>query len=134
MAIGQIRTNGTSLSTGAGTAAVYGYSPLVIKVAATGGFTATTGGNGVALVEGGYDKAVRAVQQLGSSIWIGAIASGTFVVIVDGPSFNAGAGLTTAGAYGALRDAMAAATGVAVGSVTVTTSTALVGDGTFTFA
>jgi len=112
----------------------YGYTPLVIKVAATGGFTANSGGGTTAITEGGYDKAVRAIETLGSVIWLGAQTDNTFTAVVDGPSFNAGAGATTSGAYGALRDAMSSATSVSVGSVTVTTSSALNGAGTFTFA
>lgn len=129
MAIGQIRTNGAPAAAG-----FYGYQPLVIKVAATAGFGADTGGAGTAIVEGGYTKAVRAMQQFGSIVVLGAQTANTFTAIVDAATFNAGPGAVTSGAYGALRDAMAAATGVAVGSVTVTTSSALNGDGTFTFA
>lgn len=131
MALGQVKVNG-KLAAGA----FYGYQPLVILVAATGKFTATTGGTSQAdpLVEGGYDKAIRAVQQLGSTIIVGAQTANNFAVIVDGATFNAGAGLTTAGAYGALKDALVSAVGGSVGNYTVTTSSALNGDGTFTFA
>ena len=113
--------------------AFYGYTPLVIKVAATSGFAANTGGSGSAIVDGGYEKAVRAMEQFGSIVWLGAQTANTFVAIVDGSTFNTGPGATTTGAYGALRDAMATATGVSVGSVTVTIATVLAGDGTFTF-
>jgi hypothetical protein len=114
--------------------AFYGYSPLVIKVAATAGFGANSVSNGV-ITDGGYEKAVRAIQQFGSVVWLGAQSANAFTCIVDGPTFNNGAGLPggVGGSYGALRDAMAAATGVAVANVTVTTSSALNGDGTFTF-
>jgi len=131
MALGQAKVNG-KVATGA----FYGYQPLVIKVADSGsGFTAATGGTSAAdpLVEGGYDKAVRALQTLGSTIWVGTQANATFTVIVDGATFNAGAGQTTAGAYGALKDALASQ-GFTVGNLTVTTSSALNGAGTFTFA
>jgi hypothetical protein len=131
MALGQVKVNG-KVATGA----FYGYQPLVIKVADSGnGFTAATGGTSQAdpLVEGGYDKAVRALQTLGSTIWVGAQANGTFTVIVDGATFNAGAGQTTSGAYGALKDALASQ-GFTVGNLTVTTSSVLNGAGTFTFA
>lgn len=112
--------------------AFYGYSPLVIKVADSGsGFTATTGGGTSAIVEGGYDKAVRAMETLGSIVWLAGQTNASFVAIVDGPSFNAGAGATTTGAYGALKDALAGA-GFTVSNLTVTTSTVLAGAGTFT--
>lgn len=115
--------------------AFYGYTPLVIKVADSGNsFTANSGGAGSAITEGGYEKAVRAIQQLGSVVWLGAQANGSFTAVVDGPTFNAGAGATTSGAYGALKDAIVAATGATVGNLTVTTSSVLNGAGTFTFA
>lgn len=129
MAIGQVRVNGAPAAGG-----FYGYQPLVIKVAATNVGTADSGGNGSAIVEGNYSKTVRAVQQLGSMVVLGAQTNNTFACIVDGATFNGGAGQTTAGAYGALKDAVASATGISVGSITITTSTALNGDGTFTFA
>jgi hypothetical protein len=110
---------------------------LVIKVAdSQSGFTATTGGTSqsVPLVEGGYDKGIRAVETLGSIVWAGDQTNASLCVIVDGATFNAGAGATTSGAYGALKDAVASATGMGVGNLTVTTSSVLNGAGTFTFA
>jgi hypothetical protein len=111
--------------------AFYGYTPLVIKLACTGGFTANSGGAGSAITEGGYEKVVRAVQQLGSIVWLGAQNDDALTVIVDGPTFNAGAGATTSGAYGALKDAVLA-NRAGSGSLTVTTSSTLAGAGTFT--
>jgi len=113
--------------------AFYGYTPLVIKLACTGGFTANTGGAGAAIVDGGFERVVRAVQQLGSIVWLGAQNDDSLTVIVDGPTFNAGAGATTSGAYGALKDAVLA-NRAGSGSLTVTTSSVLNGAGTFTFA
>lgn len=132
MAIGQVKTNGKVAA-----GAFYGYQPLVIKIADSGsGFTAATGGTSQAdpLVEGGYDKAVRGIQQLGSIVWMGAQTNASVCAIVDGATFNAGPGATTAGAYGALKDAIASATGISASNLTVTTSSALNGAGTFTFA
>ena len=131
MAIGQVKVNGKVAS-----GAFYGYQPLVLKIADSGsGFTAATGGTSQSapLVEGGYDKAVRAIQTLGSIVVMGAQTNASIAVIVDAATFNAGAGATTAGAYGALKDALASQ-GFTVGNLTVTTSSALNGDGTFTFA
>ena len=129
MAIGQVRVNGAPAA-----GAFYGYQPLVLKIAATNVGTADSGGNGSAIVEGNYTKTVRAVQQLGSMVVMGAQTNNTFACIVDAATFNNGAGLTTSGAFGALKDAVASATGIAVGNITVTSSSTLNGDGTFTFA
>lgn len=124
----QSRFNGAAAA-----GAFYGYTPLVIKLACTAGFTANSGGAGSAIVEGGYEKVVRAVQQLGSVVWLSAQNDDALTVIVDGPTFNAGPGATTSGAYGALKDAVLA-NRAGSGSLTVTTSSVLNGAGTFTFA
>ena len=113
MALGQIKVNGKASAT-----TVYGYQPLVVKVAKTGAFTATTGGAPDALVEGGYEAAMLKVMQFASIVFMGAQSANSFCVIVDGASANI--------------DALTASF-VADGA-TVTTSTVLNGDGTFTFA
>jgi hypothetical protein len=114
--------------------AFYGLAPLVLKVADSGsGFTAASGGGTSAITEGGYDKAVRAVESLGSIVWLGTQADATFTCIVDSATFNNGAGATTSGAYGALKDALYGA-GFTIVNLTITTSSALNGAGTFTFA
>ena len=117
--------------------AFYGLQPLVIKVTDSGNnFTATTGGGTSALVEGGYDKMVRAVETLGSIVWLGAQANGSFTAVVDGATFNAGGDTTNTGAYGILKTlatAVADDVGTA-GTIAITTSTELNGAGTFTFA
>jgi len=121
--------------------AFYGYTPLVIKIADSGSrfaadtVDATTG----VITENGYSKAVKAIQSLGSIVLLGAQTSASITVIVDQPSFNQGAGATTSGTFGALKDAMAgagilSAANVASGNLTVTVSSALNGAGTFTFA
>ena len=119
--------------------AFYGYSPLVIKVAdsATTSFSAdTVNATTGAITDGGYSKAVRAIQSLGSIIILGARSSeAAFCAIVDGPSFNAGGGAITTGAYGALKDAMVLAGVTAtVGNLTVTTGTSMANTGAFTLA
>ena len=129
----QAKVNGVLSAAGA----VYGYDPLCIKIAdSTNGFTVgTQSADGVAAsVEGGYDKVIRAIQTLGSTILISAQANGAISVVVDGATFNAGPGATTAGAYGALKDAVVA-TGVAdVGDLTITTGTVFASTGAFTLA
>lgn len=111
-----------------------GYQPLVIKVENNGVFTANTGGGTTAIVEGGYAKAVKALQTVGSIVWLGTQTANSFTAVVDGATVNRGAGATTAGTWGALKDALASEVGGAAGDFTVTSSNALNGAGTFTFA
>ena len=113
MALGQIKVNGVPSAT-----AVYGYQPLVVKVAKNGGFSATQGGAGVPIVEGGYAQAVRTVEQFASIIILGAQSNDSFAVVVDGASANI--------------DALTAAFEAMGG--TVATATVLGGNGAFTFA
>jgi hypothetical protein len=65
------------------------------------------------------------------SAWLGTAAFGRdgYNKVMCG-SLNS----TTTGAYGALKDAVASATGMGAGNLTVTTSSVLNGAGTFTFA
>lgn len=120
--------------------AFYGLQPIVVNIAATGKFTADTvtsggGTSGDILVsEGGYAKAVKALETLASIVWLGTQANDSFTAVVDGTSFNTGAGATTAGTYGALKDSLVSECGGSAGNYTVTISTALNGAGTFTFA
>jgi len=117
--------------------AFYGYSPLVIKIADSGNsFTADTvnGTTGV-ITEGGYSKAVKGIQAVASIVILGARTDATAIcAIVDYPSCNQGAGATTSGTFGALKDAIAAATGATVGNLTVTSGTVLANTGAFTLA
>ena len=121
--------------------AFFGYTPLVIKITDSGErFTAdSVNGTTGAITEGGYALAVKAIQSLGSIVWLGAQLNASITVIVDQPTFNTGAGATTAGVYGALKDAMVgagilSAANVVSGNLTVATSSVLNGAGTFTFA
>lgn len=62
-----------------------GYPMTFLKVVANSSqFTADTGGSGVAIVEGGFTKAIRAIQTVASIVYIGTRADGQFVVAVDG--------------------------------------------------
>lgn len=119
--------------------AFYGYTPLVVKIAASGKFTAdTVNATTGAITDGGYAKTVKALQTVGSIVWLGAQTANTFAAIVDYPSVNQGdgaggnAGATTG--FGALAATLAATLGGAASDYTITTSSALNGDGTFTFA
>ena len=114
--------------------AFYGYSPLVVKISNTGTFTADSGGGASAIVQGGYSKALTAVQTVGSVVWLGAQTNNSFSCIVDAPTFNLGSGDTTTGIFGALKDALVAECGGLAVEYQVTTSTVFNGAGTFTFA
>lgn len=119
--------------------AFYGYTPVAILVTASGKFTADTVNSTTgAITDGGYAKAVKAVQTVGSIVWLGARASGTFAAVVDFPSLNQGDGMGgNAGAttgFGALKAALAAACGGSASDYAITSATELNGDGTFTFA
>lgn len=114
--------------------AFYGLQPLVIKIADSGsGFTADSGGGTTEITEGGYTKGIRALQTVASIVWLGAQTNASLCAVIDSGTANNGAGATTAGAWGALKDALADA-GFTVGNLTVTTSSTLNGAGTFTFA
>jgi hypothetical protein len=103
-----------------------GYQPLVIQIAETGKFTAdtvvTNASGARAITDGGYANAIKAVQSLGSVLAVSSQTANNICFMVDEPTFNAGGGLTTSGAYGALHDALVAACGS--GTYTVTTNSA----------
>jgi hypothetical protein len=110
--------------------AFYGYQPMVLVLGATGGFLAdTVDGNTSVITEGGFTKTTQVVETFGSIVWMGEQDDDSFACVVDGPSFNKG----EAGDFAEL---VTAVTAVRDGSanVTVTTSAALNGDGTFTLA
>lgn len=136
MAIGQVRTNGApaigSVTAGGGFN-IGGYQPRLIKFAQTDVATADTGGSGSAIVEGNRTKAIRAIAQFGTILATDtASATTALTVLVDDATFNKGAGATTAGAYGAVIDAVAAATGTS--AATVTTSAGFTSAGVWTLA
>ena len=120
--------------------AFYGYSRLVIKIADSGSsFTAdSVDGTTGAITEGGYAKAVKGIQAVGSIVLLGARTDATAIcAIVDSPTFNqgdgvAGSGVTTG--FGALKAAIVAATGATLGNLTVTSGTVLANTGAFTLA
>jgi len=129
-------TRGLKVHGQAAPGAFFGYTPLVIKVtdSATTSFTADTTDTATGVItEGGYSKAVKAMQTLGSIIWLGARTDAQyFTCIVDQPSFNAGGGAITTSAYGALKDAMVLAGVTAtVGNLTVNAYTTLTNQAAF---
>jgi hypothetical protein len=123
-----------------GPGAWYGYSPLVVKIANTGAFSADTIGVDGAITNGGYTTATMVLETVASIVWLGTQDADSLCAVVDFPSANQGDGTggvngATTG-FGALKDALAAAM-PSVGPASqfrITTATALNGAGTFTFA
>jgi hypothetical protein len=123
------RVNGTPAA-----GSFYGYQFVVVKIAANASvFTAdSVNGTTKVITEGGYSQAVRAAHQVGSIIILGARDADYFTVVFDRATLNDGAGATTSGTFGALKDALDSEVGGA--TWTITTSTTLNGAGTFTYA
>ncbi len=64
-----------------------GYSQTFLKLTNAGNvFTADTGGSGTAITEGGFQKAIRAIQTIATTSYIGPRADGGFLVLVDAPT------------------------------------------------
>lgn len=84
MAYGIDRKNGSVLNP----RGFFGYQPVFLKVADTNVGTADTGGGTTAIVEGNYTKAIRAIGQLGSIVYLGTRANNQFVVVLDKASAN----------------------------------------------
>jgi hypothetical protein len=123
MAIGQVRTNGSAATNSttavSGAFNFGGYQPLLLVFTQTGVATADTGGSGSAIVEGTRTKAIRAIAQYGTILATdSASGTGAVAVLVDQATFNQAAGTTTAGAFGAVIDAVAAATGTSAATLT----------------
>lgn len=69
----------------------WGYQPVVINVAAVGGFLVdSVAGNG-AITKKGYSNTAQVVETFGSIVWMGAQSNNSFTCIVDGPTVNKGA-------------------------------------------
>jgi hypothetical protein len=64
--------------------AFYGYQPLFLKITGTNVATADTLVNGNITVTGNFSKAITAIQQVGSIVYIGPRADGGFIVALDG--------------------------------------------------
>lgn len=115
--------------------AFYGLQFTVVNVAANSGvFTADSVDSTTKVItEGGYTKAVRAAEVIGSIVVLGARDASYFTAIYDGSTLDNGPGGTTSSAFGALIDAFLSEVNSGA-TYTVTTSTVLNGAGTFTFA
>jgi hypothetical protein len=122
MAIGVVRTNGSvaaGSTTLGGNMNIGGYQPALLVFTQTSIATADTGGAGSAIVEGNRSKAIRAIAQFGTILATdSASGTGAIAVLVDDATFNTAAGSTTSGAYGAVIDTIAAATGTAASTLT----------------
>jgi hypothetical protein len=128
---------GTSLNlTGTKQSFFSGYQPLVIKIAGTGIATLDTQATPTsAIVEGTRSKALKAVATFGSILMTDdGDATTALTVIVDGATFNQGNSNTTTTGFGLLKAAVASATGVSSGSITITSGASLNSDGTWALA
>ena len=101
-------------------ASFYGYQPRAVQIHnnTNSPFTRVTT---TPITEDGYDKAARACAQVGSLIIIGNTSDyAYFTAVFDGATVNDGPGTTTAGTWGALKDALASQLGYAAGNFSIT--------------
>lgn len=61
-----------------------GYQTKFYLVTGTNIGTADTGGNGTAITEGNFSKAIRAIQTVATTVFIGPRSDNGFVVGIDG--------------------------------------------------
>lgn len=80
---GVTRTNG-----GPAPGSFYGYQTTFFLVEDTNVATADTGGAGSAIVEGNWSKSLRAIQTVGSIVFVGPRADNGFVVGIDAATAN----------------------------------------------
>ena len=128
---GITRVHGSTLPS-----AFYGLQPTYVKISvATATWNMHTGFSSVG---SNFEEAVRALQTVASPVIVGTPAAvssdSVFICAVDGATFNTGPGATTAGTYGALKDALASASGGSAGDFTVTVSAGFSGAGFASFA
>ena len=94
--------------------AFYGYTPVFLLITGTDVGSASTGGGTSAIVEGNFEKAIRAIELRASVVFIGPRGDNGFVVGLDQPSANAYVSANTDTDLAAAIDAVVtAATGVA---------------------
>jgi hypothetical protein len=114
------------------TGGFYGLQGRLIVIAATGKFTADSVDSTTKVITpGGYSGAVKAVEQSGSIVWLGAQTNNSFACIVDSGNFDDGYGDITESQYGNLIDNLVNECGGSAGNYTVTGYTVLQGDGTW---
>ena len=94
--------------------AFYGYTPVFLLITGTDVGSASTGGGTSAIVEGNFEKAIRAIQLRASVVFVGPRGANGFVVGLDQPSANAYLSANTDTDLAAAIDSVVtAATGVA---------------------
>jgi len=99
-----------------------GYPMTFLKVVdSNSGFTAdTTDSNGNITAEGGFAVAIRAIQQIGTIVYIGTRANGQFVVALDSSTINPYVSANTDSSVTAAVDAVIVATSTFGDTITVT--------------
>lgn len=128
---------GTSLNVyGQKGAFLGGYQPLFIKIAGTGVATLDSVDSTTNVItDGTRAKVLRAIETLGTVVMTDdGSATTSITVMVDGASFNQGAGATTSGTFGALKDVVSAASSIAVGSLTITSGNGITSAGSLNLA
>lgn len=129
---GKAETGASSNLTGVKSMFFSGYQPLFVKVSfPQSAYDLTSSYN---TVNSEFEQVIRACEVVGSVVGYGipanATNSSTVMVIFDGASVNqgdgvAGSGVTTG--FGALKNALADASGVAAGGFSVTSYTGFTG-------
>lgn len=66
----------------------YGYQPIFLKITGTNVATADSGGGTTAITEGNLSKTIKAVQTVGSIVYIGNASANFIVIAIDGPTAN----------------------------------------------
>ena len=106
-------------------ASFYGYQPRAVQIYNSSDkpfdYDSTVNSDGT-IVEDNYDKSVKACEQIGSIILLGSSNSdySYFTAVFDRATVNDGPGATTAGTWGALKDALASQLGVSAGNFDIT--------------
>jgi hypothetical protein len=117
-----------------------GFQPLFIKIAGTGIATLDTQATPTsAVVLGTRSLALKAVAAFGTLVGVDrANATTALTVVVDANSFNTGSGEGGNGSdtndFSGLKSAVAAATGVSEGAITITAGYTIASAGTIDFA
>ena len=108
-------------------ASFYGYQPRMVQIQNSSDSPFTYDSSTNPIVEDNYDKTVKACEQIGSIVILGS-ANGNydyFTAVFDGATVNDGPGATTAGTWGALKDAVASQLGLSAGNFDVRDATTL---------
>jgi hypothetical protein len=114
-------------------AGFYGYQPALVTITSTNRITADSSSGGF-IVDGGYTKVMRALEQFASIVVLGDQDGGNdnFSAIVDLASFNQGDGMGGQGGSTSDLSALKAAVDAAIGGTcSVTVATTLQADGSW---